>query len=170
MFVFFNVCVKCQPSHNRENSVTFSHYVSLLSQFRVVMSVSISAEKRCSVRLYLQLFLGGFVSCLRQLYLVVYSNVHHILYCAVILFVFVLCTLCCQFLSIVHFRLSLRYFLTCIFINWIGHYYLYSLKQIILTLVCKQWCPTYCCFSSSCVPYVASFSGLSMFDCSIGII
>ena len=34
---------------------------------------------------------------------------------------------------------------------------------------------TYCvlflhCFSLSCVPYVASFSGLSIFDCPFGII
>jgi len=34
---------------------------------------------------------------------------------------------------------------------------------------------TYCvmflfCFSSSCVPYVASFSGLSFFDCPFGIL
>jgi hypothetical protein len=26
------------------------------------------------------------------------------------------------------------------------------------------------CFSSSCVPYVASFSGLSMFDCPFSIL
>ena len=26
------------------------------------------------------------------------------------------------------------------------------------------------CFSSSCVPYVASFSGLSFFDCPFGIL
>jgi len=26
------------------------------------------------------------------------------------------------------------------------------------------------CFSSSCVPYVASFSGLSIFDCPFGIL
>ena len=44
----------------------------------------------------------------------------------------VLCTLCCQFLWIFHFCLSLRYSLTFI-------------------------CPV------SCVPYVASFSGLSFF-------
>ena len=26
-----------------------------------------------------------------------------------------------------------------------------------------------CCFSSSCIPYVASFSGLSIFDCPFGM-
>jgi hypothetical protein len=51
----------------------------------------------------------------------------------------VLCTLCCQFLWIVHFWLSLRYSLTFI-------------------------CPV------SCVSYVASFSVLSIFDCPFGIL
>ena len=51
----------------------------------------------------------------------------------------VLCTLCCQFLWIVHFWLPLRYSLTFI-------------------------CPV------SCVPYVASFSGLSTFDCPFSIL
>jgi hypothetical protein len=33
-----------------------SYYVYLRFEFRVVLSVTISAEKRCSVRLYIQLF------------------------------------------------------------------------------------------------------------------
>ena len=66
-----------------------------------------------------------------------YSGVQHKL-CSVFVF-FVLCTLCCQFLWIVHFWLPLRYSLTFI-------------------------CPV------SCVPYVASFSGLSIFDCLFGIL
>ena len=56
-----------------------SYYVSLRSEFRVVMSVTISAKKRCSVRLYLQLFVVGFMSCLRSLYLFAHSGVQHIL-------------------------------------------------------------------------------------------
>ena len=51
----------------------------------------------------------------------------------------VLCTLCCQFLWIVHFWLSLRYS---------------------LTFLCAV----------SCLPYVASFSGLYIFDCPFGIL
>ena len=39
-----------------------SFYVFLRSDFRVVMSVTISAYKLCSVRLYLQLFVGGLMS------------------------------------------------------------------------------------------------------------
>jgi len=59
---------------------------------------------KCSVRLYLQLFVGGFMSCI--CYLLVVS----ITYCVV--FFFVLCSLCCQFLWIVYFWLPLRYSLT----------------------------------------------------------
>jgi hypothetical protein len=89
-----------------------SYYVSLHSEFRVVMSVTISALKRYSVRLYLQLFVGGLMSYLRYLCLFVYSGIQHILCCVVFLL----------------------------------------------------------CFSSSCVPFVASFSGLSFFDCPFGIL
>jgi hypothetical protein len=75
--------------------------------FRVVISVSISTCKRCSVRLYRQVSVGGSMSYLRYFSLLV-SNT----YCIVFLL----------------------------------------------------------CFSSSCVPYVASFSGLSLLDCSFDIL
>jgi len=52
--------------------------MSLSSEFRVVMSVMISAQKRCSVCLYLQLFVGGIKSYLRYLCLFVHSGVQHI--------------------------------------------------------------------------------------------
>ena len=46
---------------------------------------------------------------------------------------------------------------------------LVSSKQL-----CLQLCPTQIvllfCFSSSCVPNITSFSGLSLFDCPIGIL
>ena len=67
------------------------------------MSVTTSAKKRCSVRLYLQLFVGGLMSYLRYFCLFVDSGVQHILCCVFVLFFFVLCTLCCQFFWIVHF-------------------------------------------------------------------
>ena len=47
----------------------------------VVMSVTISAWKLCSVRLYLQLLLEGLMSYLRYLCLFSYSGVQHILCC-----------------------------------------------------------------------------------------
>jgi hypothetical protein len=73
------------------------------SEIPVVMSVTISALKRCSVRFYLQL-LGGLVSYLRYFRLFGYSGVERIVLCCVfVLFLFVLCTLSWQFLWIVHF-------------------------------------------------------------------
>ena len=86
--------------------------VSLRSEFRVVMSVTISALKQCSVRFYRQLFVGGLMSYLRYLCLLTYSGVHHILCCVFVLFFVLLGNLCCQFLWIVHFWLPLRYSLT----------------------------------------------------------
>ena len=46
---------------------------------------------------------------------------------------------------------------------------------ILFVFVCVQKCPTHCvvffvCFSLSCVPYAASFSVLSIFDCPFGIV
>ena len=43
------------------------YYVSLRSAVRVLMFLAISASKRCSVHLYLQCFVWGFMSCLRYL-------------------------------------------------------------------------------------------------------
>jgi hypothetical protein len=71
------------------------YYVPLRSEFRVVISATFFAYKRCSVRHFLQLFVGGLVSYLRYLRLFGYSGVQHILCCVFALFVFVLCTLCC---------------------------------------------------------------------------
>ena len=53
---------------------------------------------QCSVRLYLQCFVGGFMSYLRYMYLCAHSGVPHILCCVFALFFFVLCILYCQFL------------------------------------------------------------------------
>ena len=64
-------------------------------------------KKRCSVRLYLQLFVKGFMFYLRYLCLFAYSGVQRILCC--VLFSIVLC---CQFLWIVHFWLALCYSIT----------------------------------------------------------
>jgi len=56
------------------------------------------------------------MSYLRCLCLFTCSGVQHILYCVFVLFFFVLCTLCCQFLCIVHFWFPLQYSPT--FIYW----------------------------------------------------
>ena len=60
------------------------------------------------------MFVGWFMSYLRYLCLLTYSGVQHQLCCVFVLFVFVLCTVCCQFLWIVDFLLPLRYYLTLI--------------------------------------------------------
>ena len=44
------------------------------------MIITISAYKRCSARLFLQLFVGLFVSYLCYLYMFSYSGVQHILF------------------------------------------------------------------------------------------
>ena len=87
-------------------------------RFRVVMSVMISALKRCSVRLYLQLFVVGLMSYLRQLCSFQQSGVQHIL-CCVFCFVLLrlvypmlLVSLDCLFVII-----TLRYSLTFIKVN-----------------------------------------------------
>ena len=58
---------------------------------------------------------GGFMSSLRYLCLLAFSGVQHIWCCVFVLVFFVLCTLCCQFLWIVHFWLPLRYSLAFIY-------------------------------------------------------
>jgi hypothetical protein len=60
--------------------------VSLRSEFRVVLSITISAYKRCSVRLYHQLFVGWCTSYSRDLCLFTHSGVQHILCFVFVLF------------------------------------------------------------------------------------
>ena len=52
---------------------------------------------------------------LRYMCLSAYNGFQHIVCCVFALFVSVMCTLCCQFLWIVHFWLPLRYSLTFIY-------------------------------------------------------
>ena len=69
----------------------------------IMIFVTISAYKQCSIRLYLQLFVAGLMSYLRYLCLFAYSGVTHILLLLLlVLFVFVLYNQCCQFFWIVH--------------------------------------------------------------------
>ena len=58
-----------------------------------VMSATISTYKRCSVRLYLQLFVRDLMSDLRYLSLLAYSGVQYILCCNFFPSLFVLCFL-----------------------------------------------------------------------------
>ena len=68
----------------------WSYYASLHSEFRFVMSVTVSLKKRYSVRFCLQLSVGRHMSYLRYFCLFMYSGVLHILCCGFALFFFVL--------------------------------------------------------------------------------
>jgi hypothetical protein len=88
------------------------------------------------VRLYLQLFVGGLVSCIHYLCLLAYSGVQYRLCCVFVLSFFVLCTLCCQFLWIVHFWLPLSMFSNiyshiCLKLNQLKSSYLLSILNLL---------------------------------------
>jgi hypothetical protein len=109
--VFRNVnLLKCRWRLNYQRGETINR-LNLATHF------SLSQTKTwIYVRLCLELFVG--VWCLIYVICIclhIYSGVQHILCCVFVLFVFVLCTLCCQFLWIVHSWLSLRFSLTFIY-------------------------------------------------------
>ena len=83
-----------------------------IAKFVFINNISSVGPIYSSVRLYLQLFVGGCMSYLRYFCLFAYSGVQHILCCVFVSFFFILCTLCCQILWIVLFWLPLRYSLT----------------------------------------------------------
>ena len=84
------------------------HYVSLRSEFRVVLPFTISAYKRCSVRRYHQLFVWVFMSLLRYISCLAHRGVHYILCFVFLRFVYLLL----PSLWIVHFWLPRRCSLT----------------------------------------------------------
>ena len=70
--------------------IRLSYYVSLHSEFHVVMSVTKFRIKSMFGSFYNQLFVGELMSCLRYLCLFAHSSVQHILcYVLFTLFVFV---------------------------------------------------------------------------------
>ena len=95
VLLYFCVCLYIVMSN------VLLYKMVLCSAFRVVMS----AYKRCSVRLGLQLFVGGLMSYLRYFCLFVYSGVQRIccfLFC--LSSSYVLCTQCFQFLQMYIFN------------------------------------------------------------------
>jgi hypothetical protein len=70
VLIVSNISCLCRA----DNKVSFTINVSWCSEFCGVISVTISTQKRCSVRLYLQLFVGGLMSYLRYLYLTDENN------------------------------------------------------------------------------------------------
>ena len=85
------------------------YYVFLRSEFRVVMSVTMFGSSLPPVVCRL-------VSYLRYLCLFADNGVLHMLWYVFVLFVFDLCTLCCQFLRIVHFDCPSVFSITFIYI------------------------------------------------------
>jgi hypothetical protein len=109
------------------------------------------------------------VSYLRYLWVFAYSGVRHLVFCVFVLFVFVVSTLCCQLLWIVLFLLRLRYTLTFIFVLCLVYPVLPFSLDCPFLIASSVFANVY--FRSvSCVPGVASFSGLSFFDCPFGIL
>ena len=95
---------------NITNWYRYFYFILLFPELYILDSFSYDFHiKRCAVRLYFQLLVGGPMSYLRYLCLFAHSGVQRILYCAFALFFLVLCTLCWQFFWIVHYWLPLRY-------------------------------------------------------------
>jgi hypothetical protein len=83
----------------------------------------------------------------------------------------VLCTLCCQFLRIVHFWLLLVYSLMFVVLDLCPVFPMLPVSQDCPFLIAPFVFSNVCCpWLVSCVPYVASFSGLSICDCSLCIL
>jgi hypothetical protein len=83
----------------------------------------------------------------------------------------VLCTLCCQCLRIVHFWLHLVYSLMFVVLDLCPVYPMLPVFQDCPFLIAPCVFSNVCCpWLVSCVPYVTSFSGSSISDCSFGII
>jgi hypothetical protein len=145
------------------------------------MLATISAYKRCSVLLYLQLFVGGRMSCLPCLCLYVYSGVQHMS--------------CCVFLRLVYSMLPVSLFFSSSCVPYVTSFsvfytscvpYVTSFSGLFFFVLCTLCCQflwivflrlvypllpvSLDCFSSSCVLYVASLSGLSICDCPFGIL
>ena len=82
-----------------------------------------------------------------------HSGVQHILCCVFILFFFVLCTLCCQFLCFSSYCVPYVASFS-VFLRIVYPMLPVSLFFFVLCTLCCQ----FLCLSSYCVPYVASFS------------
>ena len=115
--------------------------------------------KRCSLFVFTFQLVGQLMSYLRCLCLFEYGGVQHMLCCVFVLFVFVLCFVSCV--------CGVQHMLCCVFC--------FVSLRLVLCALCMVVSNTCCvvflfCLSSSCVPYVASFSELSIFGCPFSIL
>ena len=76
--------IKIYYIHVWTRNILLSYYGFLRFEFCAMRFVTISAYKRCWVRLYLQLFVGWLMSYLRYLCLFFYSGVQHLLCCVLV--------------------------------------------------------------------------------------
>ena len=96
------------------------HIILFLAAVKTPVTVIIKNETWKKHEYIYKLVVGVFMSYLCFLCLYVHIGVQHILCCVFVLFFFILCALCCQFLWIVPlFWLPLRYSLTFIYHNMI---------------------------------------------------
>ena len=154
-----------------------SYYVSLRSQFRVVMSVTIPAYKRCSVRLYLQLFVARIMSYCVFVYRIEMTRIlllpsfQFSVLCLLLLFclssscvlcVFVVCLVCLRHVFCLSSSCVLFVFVMCLVC--LRHVFCLSSSCVLFVFVMCLVCLRHVfCLSSSCVlcTNVASFSVLS---------
>jgi len=125
-----------------------SYYMSLCSEFRVMTSVM---QEWCSVRVYLQLFVGGLMSYLRYLCLFAHSGVQSIMSCVFLclcpVYPMLPVSLDCSFLiaSSLFYNVYLCVILTCRshYINVqvkVNYFALLNLKKkIISTCILDRW-------------------------------
>ena len=143
----------------------------------------------CSVRLYLQLFVGGLMSYLRYVLFVFTSSCLQEGPCLIYgMFCSSLPPGVCRRAHVLFTLCSVRLYLQ-LFVGGLMSYLRYVLFVFTSSCLQEGSCLIYVmcvclhivvsntyyvvflfCFSSSCVPYFASFSGLSFFECQFGII
>jgi len=114
-FLIYNLITSSFQRVLYKHIIVLSFYVSLRSEFSIVMSVTISAYKRCSVRLHLQLYIWGLIYVICVCLRIVVSNTYCVVFLLCLSSSCVLCTLFCQFLWIVHYWLPIRFSLTFIY-------------------------------------------------------
>jgi hypothetical protein len=136
------------------------HTFDVFSFKTIYFVLCISVKRSLEIVLYLKFCVRGLMSYLRYLCLFAHSGVQCILCCVFVLFVFVLCTLCRQFLGIVYFWLPLRYSLTFVCLCLV--YPMSPVSLDCLFLIAPSVFSNIC-LSSSSVLYGAFFFGFFIF-------
>jgi hypothetical protein len=154
MRVMFYLCYLCLFVYSGVQLLVLLYVFTFLVLCSVFCDVHYDCHiKRCSVRLYSQLLLGGLMSYLCYLCLFAYSEIKHVLYIRVTW-------------RVSYKRqelLTLRELLCSPSVFWWG--------PVIFLVFCIVLCCVFICFCFIClcpvssIPYFASISGLSIFNC-----